>query len=163
MLLNAAPFAGELVGVAGMVAAHLALQQLKKQQAVDPGEAELEGHAKEAFGVGGTVGGALDQRDVGEQASGSEAVMGVAQQGIGLLALGGGPRALMSLRLLSFTSSSSEDRVVGGGAWVGKVKPCPPGYPRIPPTVRRGYCSTWPCVPPLLMALASAPLGMPLV
>ena len=48
-LPGAALLAGELIGDAGVVAAQLALEQLEKQQAVDPGEAELEGPAKEAF------------------------------------------------------------------------------------------------------------------
>ena len=47
---------GEGGRVAGVVAAQLAFEQLEKQQAVDPGQAQLQGHAKQLLLRIGPVG-----------------------------------------------------------------------------------------------------------
>jgi hypothetical protein len=69
---------GEGGRVAGVVAAQLALQQLEKQDAVDPSEAQLQGHAKKLGLVGSAVGVALGGRQLGQSVFAFEHVDGVA-------------------------------------------------------------------------------------
>ena len=63
---------GEGGRVAGVVAAQPALEQPEKQQAVHPGEAQLQGHAEELGGGGGAVSEALGGGQVGQQIFASE-------------------------------------------------------------------------------------------
>ncbi|TGE19613.1 hypothetical protein E5J99_02325 [Hymenobacter elongatus] len=101
-------------GVGGLVVAHeLALQQLEKQQPVDPHQAQGQGHALALGGGGVAVAEAVGLGHVVEAVAGFELAQGVFEQGAGLpLALGAAPDAAHAALLVLAQAHEVEQLVV---------------------------------------------------